>query len=158
ETEGWDIAVDLYGFGSTGNLTVIGVTSDPYDADSDGDGLTDREERLIGSDPRDTDTDQDGLSDFEEVRRWLTSPISVDTDGDARGRNGNLPPNPALFDGAELKIDFANDPTHTPSLQATSPTLADTDGDGRTDYEEYDHVSRSAVIADLPAVELKIVD
>lgn len=158
EAEGWDIAVDLYGFGSTGNLSVINVTSDPYNADSDDDGLTDHEERLIGSDPRNPDTDQDGLNDFEELRRWLTSPISVDTDGDARGCSGNLPPNSALFDGAELKIDFANDPTHTPALEATSPTLADTDGDGRTDYEEYDHVSRSPVIADLPALELKIVD
>ena len=31
------------------------------------------------------DTDGDGLDDFAEVRRWKTSPISIDTDNDARG-------------------------------------------------------------------------
>ncbi len=35
--------------------------------DSDGDGLLDAEELVIGTDPWDIDTDDDGLSDFEEV-------------------------------------------------------------------------------------------
>jgi len=36
--------------------------------DADGDGLTDEVERSIGTDPYDPDTDHDGLSDSEEVR------------------------------------------------------------------------------------------
>jgi len=33
----------------------------------------------------DRDTDNDGLNDAEEVYRWLTSPVSVDSDGDGNG-------------------------------------------------------------------------
>jgi predicted outer membrane repeat protein len=163
ETKGWTIWVDLFGLGlgtdTFGNTAgQYHVTSDPNNPDTDGDGLNDLEEFKRGTDPRKVDTDGDGLTDSEEINRWKTSPISVDTDGDCRGPSGALIPNSNLFDGAELKIDFANDHTHTPGINATSPNLADTDGDGRTDFEEYDNPSRSPVIADLPALELKIVD
>jgi hypothetical protein len=43
------------------------VTPDS-EIDSDGDGLTDEEERQIGTDPFDPDTDGDGFSDGEEVQ------------------------------------------------------------------------------------------
>jgi hypothetical protein len=160
EVAGWSIAVDLYGFGTDDplGLVYIAVFSDPEEADSDFDGLTDYEEYLIGSDPLDKDTDKDGLGDMEEIDRWWTSPVSVDTDGDANGTSDDLPPNASLFDGAELKIDFDNDPTHTPAIDATSPTSADTDGDGRADSEELGHSFFSPVIADLPALELEVVD
>ena len=57
------------GAGSDGNL------------DSDGDGLTDAEERRIGTDPFRADTDGDGISDGDEVRLGL-DPLRADTDGD----------------------------------------------------------------------------
>lgn len=160
ETCGWRIAIDLYGFGTDhpSGLHYKRTHSDPNEPDTDGDGLTDYEEYLLGSDLRDQDTDKDGLKDAEEVNRWLTSPVSVDSDGDANGDNDALPPNASLFDGAELKIDFENDPNHTPAIDATSPIMADTDGDGRSDYEELDHAVLSPVIADLPALELEVVD
>jgi outer membrane protein OmpA-like peptidoglycan-associated protein len=50
--------------------------------DSDGDGLLDTEEETIGTDPYDPDTDRDGLSDGEEVRRYGTDPLNPDTDYD----------------------------------------------------------------------------
>lgn len=37
--------------------------------DKDGDGLTNREEYLLGTDPNNTDTDGDGLDDFAETRQ-----------------------------------------------------------------------------------------
>lgn len=49
--------------------------------DSDGDGLTDDEERLLGTDPFRTDSDGDGISDGDEVRLGL-DPLRADTDGD----------------------------------------------------------------------------
>ncbi len=49
--------------------------------DSDGDGLTDTEERRLGTDPFRADTDGDGIPDGEEVRRGL-NPLNPDTDGD----------------------------------------------------------------------------
>lgn len=145
EVVGWTIQIDETGVGTNAIpnlLTVRTVTSDPATADTDGDGLTDYDEHLILSDPRLVDTDKDGLEDYEEWNQWLTSPVSVDSDGDARGREADLPPNAALFDGNEL------------SDRGTSPSLADTDGDGKTDFEEYDDPVRSQLIAEIPEVAI----
>ena len=45
--------------------------------DSDGDGLWDHQEVLLGTDPMDQDTDDDGLSDGEEVLNGLQDPLWV---------------------------------------------------------------------------------
>jgi len=50
--------------------------------DSDGDGLYDTEEDEYRTDPYDPDTDDDGLSDGEEVKRYQTDPTNPDTDFD----------------------------------------------------------------------------
>jgi len=145
EVAGWQIQIDETGIGTGATpslLTVRTVTSDPGKVDTDGDGLDDLEENLILSDPRVVDTDGDGLSDYEEWYQWLTSPVSVDSDGDARGPDANLPPNADLFDSNEL------------NNRGTSPTLADTDGDGKTDFEEYDDPVRSQLIAEIPEVAI----
>ena len=149
EEIGWDITIDALGYGSDGAgrlLIMRHVTSDPTMEDTDGDGLDDYLEYLIRTDPQSSDTDGDGLTDTEEWHRWMSSPTSVDTDGDARGPDHNLAPKPDLFDGNEL------------FNLSTSPTLEDTDGDGWTDYEEFDHPSRSPRIADLPRLQLSTED
>lgn len=50
--------------------------------DSDKDGLDDVREREIGTDPFNPDTDGDGLIDGDEVIIWKTDPLNPDTDGD----------------------------------------------------------------------------
>ncbi len=50
--------------------------------DSDGDGLTDDEESEVGTDPFNPDSDKDGLGDKEEVKTYGTDPLDPDTDGD----------------------------------------------------------------------------
>jgi cell division septation protein DedD len=50
--------------------------------DSDGDGLTDAEEKRLGTAPDSADTDGDVLSDREEVRVYRTDPTNSDTDAD----------------------------------------------------------------------------
>jgi hypothetical protein len=50
--------------------------------DTDGDGLTDRQEQGLGTDPNNPDTDGDELSDGEEVLRRSTHPLEPDTDKD----------------------------------------------------------------------------
>lgn len=67
------------------------------DIDSDGDGLTDKEEAQIGTDPFNPDTDGDGLSDGQEVRGTnfngqtvKSDPLNPDSDWDG------------LKDGAEV--------------------------------------------------------
>ena len=146
ETEGWTIAVDTHGYGEPELMELREVTCDPALADTDGDGLDDGEEWLIGSDPRSRDTDRDGLPDADEWIRWRTSATSVDTDADACGPDFIQPPKAALFDGHEILV------LHT------SPTLDDTDGDGRTDYEEYDQAGRHMRVAELPRLAVEMID
>lgn len=50
--------------------------------DSDQDGLTDEEEKILGSDPNLIDSDNDGLFDREEVKVYNTDLLSADTDAD----------------------------------------------------------------------------
>ncbi len=50
--------------------------------DSDGDGLTDDEEREAGTSVAKPDTDSDLLGDREEVQVYGTDPLRADTDGD----------------------------------------------------------------------------
>ncbi|MCH7994905.1 MAG: IPT/TIG domain-containing protein, partial [Planctomycetes bacterium] len=173
EITGWDIKVDIFGFGLNpghfGSFLEHHVDSNPGvgETDTDNDGLTDLEEFFVKSNPRDPDTDGDGLWDGEEWHRWLTSPISVDTDGDARSADpsspqSTLPPNASLFDGAELYdfIELAKDPADRGPIKfnATSPTLDDTDGDNVSDSDEIDTPVRTPLLADMPQLLFEIVD
>lgn len=135
ETEGWLVRVDEDGQGA---IVERMVSSSPTEADTDGDGVCDRDERLIRTDPLRADTDGDGLSDADEIRIWGSSPINVDSDGDANG-------NTVFYDGSEV------------TRYKTSPTLADTDGDGRSDFQEINQNSTNALLADLPRPELELV-
>lgn len=62
--------------------------------DTDGDGLTDDEEKTLSTDPAKIDTDVDGLTDREEVKVFGTDPLKADTDGDG------------YADGAEVKNGY----------------------------------------------------
>ncbi|QSQ27964.1 OmpA family protein [Pyxidicoccus parkwayensis] len=85
-------------------------------ADTDGDGLTDAEEVVLGTDPNNPDTDGDGLPDGIEVNVGHTDPLDDDSDDDG------------IMDGTE-------DADHDGIVDAneTDPNNADTDGDGLTD-------------------------
>jgi hypothetical protein len=105
--------------------------------DSDGDGLIDSREEILGTDPRDADTDGDGLDDGSEVNDIGTDPTDSDTDGD-RLRDGR--------EATELQTDPTDDDTDGDDLDdrrelndlPTDPTVADTDGDGLEDGREVD--------------------
>lgn len=89
------------------------LKTDPYNADTDGDGLKDGEEiQKYNTDPLNDDSDNDDLKDGEEVKSHRTSPVKADTDDD--GLN-----------------DFAEVVTYK-----TNPLKADTDGDLLSDYDE----------------------
>lgn len=79
------------------------------DVDSDGDGLTDAEEKALGTDPKNPDTDGDGLSDGDEVHIWHTDPLKKDTDGDG------------FNDGDEIKNGY--DPLVKGGLLKNPPLL-----------------------------------
>jgi hypothetical protein len=84
------------------NITVYFVAQD-----TDGDGLTDDEERQIGTNPSYADTDHDGLNDYQEVKVKKTDPLSPDTDGDGVKDGTDLLP---LYDGyVKVSIKYFQD-------------------------------------------------
>ncbi len=132
--------------------------SNPYDADTDGEGLSDYEEiRVFHSNPLLKDSDRDGLNDYVEAVKYRTSPLEPDTDGDgvtdaeeiqthksdalAADTDGD-----GLNDAEELiaktslrEIDTDHDNLDDLSelrKHATDPLVPDSDGDGLTDYDE----------------------
>jgi hypothetical protein len=69
-------------------------TATQEDSDTDGDGLSDVEERQLGTDVMIADTDDDGLTDREEARIYATDPTDADSDGDG------------FVDGEEVKNGY----------------------------------------------------
>lgn len=113
--------------------------------DSDGDGLSDAEEALLGTDPSNPDSDADGLRDGEEAKVYGTNPKERDTDLDLLGDGDEIkvhrtdPKNPdtdggTIRDGAEVDrgtnpLDPADDVPVTPTDTATAgptPTFTNT--------------------------------
>ena len=115
----------------------IGAGTDPANADTDGDGLSDSDEALAHlTDPLAADTDGDGLTDSAEVSAG-TDPRSADTDGDGMpdGWEVGHALNPALDDSA-LDADGDGLSNLAEYASGTDPRSADTDGDGLSDREE----------------------
>ncbi|HFE32496.1 MAG TPA: hypothetical protein ENJ17_04200 [Gammaproteobacteria bacterium] len=145
EKAGWMVNVVL----GDGSVERHAVTSDPAEFDTDGDGLSDAEERAARTDPRRGDTDGDLLSDYAELQVYKSHPNRMDSDGDSCDPDplfdlGGCDSDPNLWDGYEL------------ALSKTSPTLADTDGDGLSDYQEINVGGTHPLIADLPELSLTL--
>jgi uncharacterized repeat protein (TIGR02543 family) len=82
-------------------------SSDPAPSDdADSDGLTNQEEYALGTNPKNADTDGDGVSDGDEVHGSpATNPLNPDTDGDGytdgQERDaGTNPLNPSDYPGS----------------------------------------------------------
>ncbi|MBE6924182.1 MAG: VWA domain-containing protein [Ruminococcaceae bacterium] len=119
----------------------------PNDAyiDTDGDGIVDYLEQLLGADPENPDTDGDGLSDYMELMKTNTDPLLTDSDtngtadGDEDADGDGLPNLRELSIGTDLsKTDTDSDGlSDSQELQGgTNPVLEDTDGDGVSDGRE----------------------
>ena len=67
--------------GDETNSAIIVPTEVPVDSDYDG--LSDEEEKEYNTDPEKADSDDDGLTDREEVKVYLTDPNDPDTDNDS---------------------------------------------------------------------------
>jgi hypothetical protein len=129
EQAGWFVTVR----NADGSTRRYEVTSDPTLEDTDGDRLSDLDERIYVTDPRSSDTDGDGIDDWTELNVYYSEPSRQDTDGDG------------LVDGLET------------NFFGTSPLQADTDGDQIDDGDEVGLQNRNPLIADLPAFDLRVV-
>ncbi|MFX0005648.1 MAG: SdrD B-like domain-containing protein, partial [Candidatus Hermodarchaeota archaeon] len=92
--------------------------------DPDNDNLTNIEEYEINTNPENEDSDSDGLSDGEEVNIYCTDPLLSDPDEDG------------LDDGEEVNIYY------------TDPFLSDTDSDGLSDGEEVNTYCTDPLLSD----------
>ncbi len=111
------------------------------DRDSDGDGLSDQQEALLGTNPNEADTDADGIDDGDEVNDTTTDPTDADSDDDLLTdgielNNGTNPLNPdsdgdGVLDGTE---DRNHDGTH--DAGEMDPRDDDSDDDGVVDGAE----------------------
>ncbi len=99
--------------------------------DTDGDGLTDTEEAVLGTNPVLADSDSDGLTDSDEVRVHTTNPMLADTDADG------------LSDRDEV-VTWKTDPKNP-----------DTDGDTYNDGQEvqggYNPLGPGKLLPPIPA-------
>src|SRR5204863_8736990 len=97
---------------------VDGVHTDPFDADSDDDGLPDGDEVSVhGTDPSRGDSDGDGVQDGTEL--GVTTPVA-DPDGG----------------GPQLGTDVARFQPDLQPASTTNPLIADSDGGGVPDGGE----------------------
>ena len=113
--------------------------SDPLDADTDDDGLLDGPERLMhGSDPTLTDTDEDTLSDFAEV---IPREFRVEIDGLAVERSVVTSPVAPDTDGDGFRDDEEWDGASGYGF-LTDPSDPDTDHDGLSDFDEITGLNR----------------
>ncbi|MCZ7558338.1 MAG: hypothetical protein M5R41_18235 [Bacteroidia bacterium] len=125
------------------------LKSSPFLIDTDNDGLTDYEEVVKYHTRSDTlDTDRDNLSDANEVQTFFTNPLMSDTDHDGLpdGEEILLGTNPNMVD-----TDGDGIPDGKEIEYGTSPLLPDTDGDGLSDDYELFTAQTDALKADTDA-------
>ncbi len=103
------------------NMSVTGVEL----GDTDGDGICDYYETVLGLDPYSADSDGDTVADMDEIIYTGTDPCNPDTDGD--GVRDNMEDEDG--DGLTVSEELA---------AGTGPLTADSDGDGLNDREELD--------------------
>lgn len=94
------------------NGMVLNMGNATGTSDTDGDGVENMVETMLGTSPTLSDTDADGLNDYKEVIVYGTNATAKDTDGDV------------LEDDEELLVT------------GTSPWDEDCDNDGLSDYQE----------------------
>ena len=114
--------------------------------DFDNDTLIAAQERVAETDPFDPDTDGDGLKDGFEVGRSSLDPLEADSDGDGVLDGSEDPDGDGLNNTAEVRQETQFDAADTDGddlddgrevSNGTGPLAEDTDEDGLPDADEY---------------------
>jgi hypothetical protein len=116
---------------------------DITDSDWDNDLLSNLQEYVINTDPFDPDTDDDGIQDFEETVAgadgFVTNPRKTDSDGDSLGDAWEILYG---FDPTQEEVETSTDTDNDgvtlleEAEAGSSPFLEDTDADGFVDLYE----------------------
>lgn len=135
-------------------------------ADSDNDGLVDFDElNRFETDPYEPDTDQDGLNDMTDMLGWLFDPDGSynlrdrDFDGDGLPKvldlDNDRPSDDGVSDGCE---DFNLDGFFTPDGQETDQFNPDDDGDVENPYcvAGFIRIHSDVSLAAFPGFELRV--
>ena len=112
--------------------------SNPNLADTDGDGLSDRDEvKIHGTDPTLVDSDGDGLGDADEINTLGTNPIAKDTDGDGISDYTDTAPNYNFQYFADSDGDGISDSTDSDpnTSRGFAPTISSSSGNPGTRRE-----------------------
>ena len=107
-----DITIGNKTAGDVNKIAIVKDMEVSEMADTDGDGVLDKIEKIFSTNSNSLDSDNDGILDGEEIYGWGTNPLSQDTDGDG------------VSDYNEVKVYQSN------------PLLSDSDEDGFADGEE----------------------
>jgi ABC-type transport system substrate-binding protein len=116
-------------------LNLLNFYSCSFDPDSDFDGLLDRDEFMLHTDPYNSDTDGDGLTDWEEVNQYGTDPLLLDSDGDLLSDWEEI----VMFGTDPLLFDTDGDGLSDREeliVYGSDPFESDTDGDQLDDLAE----------------------
>ncbi len=124
---------DLAGYENLDGGELDDGWTDDLGIDPDGDGLETPQEESLGTDPLDADSDDDGLSDGAEVEgAWPSDPLDCDSDDDGIVDSVEVGATAPTEDTAE---DGCYEPDADPG-STTDPSNPDTDGDETLDGDE----------------------
>ncbi|VAW41995.1 internalin, putative [hydrothermal vent metagenome] len=111
----------------------IKIGSDPFNDDSDGDGLLDGIEiNTYNTDPLLSDSDGDGLDDAEELDQYQTDPTLADTDLDGTSDGDEVA---AGSDPLRFQDDGETAVVSTPSTSTSVPAVTAAPSDNETTVE-----------------------
>lgn len=111
--------------------SVVTISVNDCDIDTDLDGLFDGPEATLGTNPNNPDSDNDGINDFEEVGGDIDNPLDEDEDGLIDALESNVLD--ADMDGVVDQLDPANT---NPCIPNTMNGVCDSDEDDIPDSEE----------------------
>lgn len=126
------------------------ANTNPKEADTDHDGLNDRQElEEYHTNPNSFDSDGDSLSDGAEANNHQTNPLNKDSDNDGFDDGVEIRAGSSPTDSSDTITDENNDGiadiwvrtnlNYIPDKEGVGPTLGthDSDGDGISDRQEY---------------------
>lgn len=130
--------------------SMITISVNDCDVDTDLDGLFDGPEAILGTLPNNPDTDGDGINDGDEVGADIENPIDTDEDGVIDALDSNIIDTD--MDGVVDQLDPGND---NPCVPDNSIGLCDTDEDDIADGVEIaegsDHLDPCSPNIESPA-------